>query len=66
MRRKVVVACDYSMPHWGYQRTKHSMYRWNDQLSILCREYLIALLRYTGSKGDSLLHVVYGRQLKHL
>ena len=58
-RRKVVVACDHSMPRRGHVRTADSMYWWNDQLSVLRRECLAARRRFTRSKGDSLLHEVW-------
>ena len=32
------------------------MYCWNDQLSVLRREFLAARRRFTRSKGDPLLH----------
>ena len=55
-RRKVVAACDHSMPRRGHGRTGDSMYWWNDQLSVLRRECLAARRRFTRLKGDSLLH----------
>ena len=55
-RRKVVAACDHSMPRRGHGRTGDSMYWWNDQLSVLRRECLAARRRFTNSKSDSLLH----------
>ena len=55
-RRKVVAACDHSMPRRRHGRTGDSMYWWNDQLSVLRRECLTARRRFTRSKGDPLLH----------
>ena len=55
-RRKVVAACDHSMPRRWHGRTGDSIYLWNDQLSVLRRECLTALRRFTRSKGDPLLH----------
>ena len=55
-RRKVVAACDHSMPRRGHRRTGDSMYWWNDQLSVLRRECLAARRRFTRSNGESLLH----------
>ena len=55
VRRKVVGACDHSMPRRGHGRTGDSMYWWNDQLSVLRRKCLTARRRFTRSKGDSLL-----------
>ena len=55
-RRKVITACDYSMPSRGHERTGDSMYWWNDQLSVLRRECLAVRRKFTRSKGDSLLH----------
>ena len=49
------LACDHSMPRRGHGRTGDSMYWWNDQLSVLRRQCLVARRRYTRSKGDSLL-----------
>ena len=37
MRRKVVTACNYSIPRRGHRRAKISMCWWNDQLSIPSR-----------------------------
>ena len=54
-RRKVVAACDHSMPRRGHGRSGDSMYYWNDQLSVLRRECLAARRRFTCSKVDSLL-----------
>ena len=54
-RRKVVAACDHSMPRHGHGRTGDSMYWWNDQLSVLRRKCLTARRRFTRSKGDTLL-----------
>ena len=54
-RRKVVAACDHSMPRRGHGCTGDSMYWWNDQLSVLRRKCLTARLRFTRSKGDFLL-----------
>ena len=55
-RRKVVAACDHSMPRRGHGRTGDSIYWWNDQLSVLRRECLARRRRFTRSKGDFLLH----------
>ena len=55
VRRKVVAACDHSMPCHGHGRTGDSMYWWNDQLSVLRRKCLTARQRFTRSKGDPLL-----------
>ena len=54
--RKVVAACDHSMPRRGHGRTGDSMYCWNDQLPVLRRECLAARRRFTRSKGDPLPH----------
>ena len=54
-RRKVVAACDHSMPRRGHGRTGDWMYWWNDQLSVLCRKCLTAWRSFTRSKGDPLL-----------
>ena len=54
-RRKVVAACDHSMPCRGHGRTGDSIYWWNDQLSVLRRKFLTARRRFTRSKGDPLL-----------
>ena len=54
-RRKVVAACDHSMPRRRHGRTGDSMYWWNDQLPVLHRECLAARRRLTRSKGDPLL-----------
>ena len=35
VRRKVVAACDHSMPRRGHGRTGDSMYWWNHHLSVL-------------------------------
>ena len=37
-RRKVVAACDHSMPQRGHELPGDSVYWWNDQLSVLRRE----------------------------
>ena len=58
-RRKVVAACDHSMPRRGHGRTEDPMYCWNDQLSALRRECLTTRRRFTRSKGHSLLHVAW-------
>ena len=55
-RRKAVAACDHSMLRHGHGRTGDSVYWWNDQLSVLRRECLVARRKFTRSKGDSLLH----------
>ena len=55
-RRKMIAACDHSVPRRGHGRTGDSMYWWNDQLSVLRRECFAARRRFTPSKGDSLLH----------
>ena len=39
-RRKVVAACDHSMPRRGHGCTGDSMYWWKDQLSVLRRKCL--------------------------
>ena len=54
-RRKVVEACDHSMPRRGHESIGDSMYWWNDQLSVLRRKYLTERRRFTRSKGDPLL-----------
>ena len=54
-RRKVIAACEHSMPRRGHGRTEDSMYWWNDQLSVLHRECLTARRRFTRSMGDPLL-----------
>ena len=58
-RRKVVAACNHSMPRCGHGRTRDLMYWWNDQLSVLRRECLSARRRFTRSKGDLLLREVW-------
>ena len=52
-RRKVVAACDHSMPRRRPGRTGDSMYWWNDQLSVLRWECLTARRRFTRSKGEA-------------
>ena len=54
-RRKVVEACDHSMPRRGHGRTGDSMYWWNDQLSVLRRKCLTFVLLTKGNKplGDA-------------
>ena len=54
-RRKVVAACDHSMPRRGHGRTGDSMCWWNEQLSVLRRKCLTARRSFTRSKGDPLL-----------
>ena len=61
-RRKVVAACDHSMPRRGQGRNGDSIYWWNDQLSVLRRECLAARRRFTRSKGDSLLHEAWKKK----
>ena len=60
-RRKVVAACDYSMPRRKRRQARGSMYWWNDQLATLRRECLAARRRFTRSKGDLLLHEAWKR-----
>ena len=40
-RRKVVAACDHSMPRRGHGRAGDLMYWWNEWLSVLRRKCLI-------------------------
>ena len=54
-RRKVVAACDHSMPRPGHGRTGDSTYWRSDQLSVLRQECLTAWWRFTRSKGDPML-----------
>ena len=54
-RRKLVAACDHSMPRRGHGRTEDSMYWWNDQLSVLRQKCLKVRRGFTRSKGDPLL-----------
>ena len=54
-RRKVVAACDHSMPRRGHGHTGDSMYWWNDQLSVLRRKCLTEWRKFTRSNGDPLL-----------
>ena len=54
-RRKLVAACDHSMPRRRHGRTSDSMYWWNDQLTVVRRKCLTARRRFTRSKGDPLL-----------
>ena len=51
-RGKVVGAC----AQHGHGRTGDSMYWWNEQLSVLRREFLTAQRKFTRSKGDFPLH----------
>ena len=60
-RRKVVAACDYSMPRRGHGRTEGSMYWWNDQLSVLRQKCLTTRRKFARSKGDSLLREAWKR-----
>ena len=60
-RRKVVAACDHSMPRSGDERTGDSMYWWNDQLSVLRQKCLTARRRFTRSKCDPLLREAWKR-----
>ena len=55
VRRKLVAACDHSMPRRGHGRTGDSVYWWNDQFSVLRRDCLAARRSFTHSKGDPLL-----------
>ena len=58
-RRKVVAACDHSMPRRGHGRTGDSMYWWNDQLFVLRQKCPQERRRFTRSKGDPLLREAY-------
>ena len=58
-KRKVVAACDHSMPRRGHGRAGDSIYWWNDQLSVLRRKCLTARRRFTHSKGDPLLREIW-------
>ena len=60
-RRKLVAACDYSMPRRGHRRTGDSMYWWNDLLSVLRRKCFAARRTFTHSKGDPLLREAWKR-----
>ena len=60
-RRKVVAACDHSMPRRRHGRTGDSMYWWKDQLSVLRRKFLTARRRFIRSKGDPLLREAWKR-----
>ena len=55
-RRKVVAACDYSMPRRKYRQVKGSMFWRNDQFAALHGECFAARRKFTRSKGDNLLH----------
>ena len=61
-KRKVVAACDHSMPRRGHRRTGDSMYWWNDQLSVLRRKCLTARRSFTRFKGDPLLREAWKKQ----
>ena len=50
-RRKVVAACDHSIPRRRHGRTGDSMCWWSDQLFALCRKCLTARRKFTRSKG---------------
>ena len=65
-RRKVVAACDHSMPRRGHGHTGDSMYWWNNQLSVLHRECLAVRRRFTRSKGGSLLHEAWEKSKSSL
>ena len=56
MWRKVVAACDHSMPRRGHTRNKTSIYWWNSQFSVLCHECLTERRKLPHSKGDAVLH----------
>ena len=59
--RKVVAACDHSMPRRGHGRTGDSVYWWNDQLSVMRQNCLAARRSFTSSKGDPLLPEAWKR-----
>ena len=59
--RKVVAACDHSMPCRGHGRTGDLMYWWNDQLPVLRRKCLTARWRFTRLKGYPLLREAWKR-----
>ena len=56
VRRKVVAACDYSMPRHKRRQAKGSMYWWKDQLAALRQECLAARRKFARSKRDAMLH----------